>query len=446
MLAAALAPPAGARPRRAGRSRRPPPGQPADPLGRWHPGAGGPRPGRAAPGGPPHRAPLGDGRHGRWPRARPSGSARPGVRSCSPATGDPALPAGSALLPWNLPGRPRRRSDRRRRTVYRDHGARRREVTRVGDPVFDHGLDLAVWIILLVKVVAVFVIVMVSVLFMVMYERKAVARLGVRYGPNRAGPNGWLQSLADGTKLLFKEAFAPRGADKVVYRVAPYLMLFPALLVFAIVPDRRHHHRRRSHHPPPAGRPALGDPVPADDVGHLGLRRDAGGLGVGIEISAARFGSGQRPAGVLRGRSGLDGDHGRPGDRIASHQRHRGRPARRVPQSLELPAHPADPERPLHHRHHGRDDPAAIRSGRGRGGALRRLQPRVLVDRLRLVLPGRVRRPGHQLGDHRDPVVRRSGRAAHRRQQHRAGLVRRQGADPALPLRLGAGHPAPSAL
>ncbi len=106
----------------------------------------------------------------------------------------------------------------------------------MGDPVFDHGLNLAVWIILLVKVVAVFVLVMVSVLFMVMYERKAVAWLGVRYGPNRAGPNGWLQSLADGTKLLFKEAFTPRGADKAVYKVAPYLMLFPALLVFAIVP------------------------------------------------------------------------------------------------------------------------------------------------------------------------------------------------------------------
>ena len=81
----------------------------------------------------------------------------------------------------------------------------------MGDPLFVHGLNLAVWIILLVKVVVVFAIVMVSVLFMVMYERKAVAWLGVRYGPNRAGPNGWLQSLADGTKLLFKEAFTPRG-------------------------------------------------------------------------------------------------------------------------------------------------------------------------------------------------------------------------------------------
>jgi NADH-quinone oxidoreductase subunit H len=106
----------------------------------------------------------------------------------------------------------------------------------LGDPVFVNGLDLAVWIILLVKTVAIFALVMVSVLFMVMYERKAVAWLGVRYGPNRAGPNGWLQSLADGTKLLFKEAFTPRTADKKVYRAAPYLMLFPALLTFAIVP------------------------------------------------------------------------------------------------------------------------------------------------------------------------------------------------------------------
>lgn len=106
----------------------------------------------------------------------------------------------------------------------------------MGDPLFAHGLNLAVWIILLVKVVAVFAIVLLSVLFMIMYERKAVARLGVRYGPNRAGPNGWLQSLADGTKLLFKEAFTPRTADKPVYKVAPYLMLLPLLIVFSIVP------------------------------------------------------------------------------------------------------------------------------------------------------------------------------------------------------------------
>jgi NADH-quinone oxidoreductase subunit H len=106
----------------------------------------------------------------------------------------------------------------------------------VGDPLFDHGLSLAVWIIIVVKVVAVFAIVMVSVLFMVMYERKAVAWLGVRHGPNRAGPGGWLQSLADGTKLFFKEAFVPIRADKWVYKAAPYLALLPVFVAFSIVP------------------------------------------------------------------------------------------------------------------------------------------------------------------------------------------------------------------
>jgi NADH-quinone oxidoreductase subunit H len=106
----------------------------------------------------------------------------------------------------------------------------------MGDPLLANGLNLTVWLIILLKVVVAFVLILVSVLFMVMYERKAIARLGIRYGPNRAGPNGWLQSLADGTKLLFKEAFAPRGADKLVYRLAPYLMLIPIFATFAIVP------------------------------------------------------------------------------------------------------------------------------------------------------------------------------------------------------------------
>ncbi|MDE3206974.1 MAG: NADH-quinone oxidoreductase subunit H [Acidobacteriota bacterium] len=104
------------------------------------------------------------------------------------------------------------------------------------DPLFANGLNLAVWLILLVKVLVIFLIVLLSVLFMVMYERKAVAYLGVRYGPNRAGPKGWLQSLADGTKLLFKEAFTPRNADKPVYKLAPYLMLVPIMVAFSIVP------------------------------------------------------------------------------------------------------------------------------------------------------------------------------------------------------------------
>jgi NADH-quinone oxidoreductase subunit H len=106
----------------------------------------------------------------------------------------------------------------------------------IGDPVFSKGLDLAVWVIVLAKVVAVFALLMVSVLFMIMFERKVVARLGNRWGPNRAGPRGWLQSLADGIKLFFKEALVPARADRFVYRIAPIVVLVPAFVAFAIVP------------------------------------------------------------------------------------------------------------------------------------------------------------------------------------------------------------------
>jgi NADH-quinone oxidoreductase subunit H len=109
-------------------------------------------------------------------------------------------------------------------------------VTFQGDPVFSHGLTWQVWVIVLVKVIIVFVLLMISVLFMVMYERKAVAYLGNRWGPNRAGPKGWLQSLADGIKLFFKEAMLPAGGDKLVYRIAPVIVLVPAFVSFSIVP------------------------------------------------------------------------------------------------------------------------------------------------------------------------------------------------------------------
>ena len=109
-------------------------------------------------------------------------------------------------------------------------------VAYTGDPLFAKGLDLVVWIILLVKLIAVFALLMLSVLFMIMYERKAIARLGTRWGPNRAGPLGWLQSLADGLKLFFKEALLPATADKIVYRLAPVIAVVPAFVAFSIVP------------------------------------------------------------------------------------------------------------------------------------------------------------------------------------------------------------------
>ncbi|HYA45097.1 MAG TPA: complex I subunit 1 family protein, partial [Acidimicrobiales bacterium] len=105
-----------------------------------------------------------------------------------------------------------------------------------GDPLFSNGIDLDVWLILVVKLLVVFAILLVSVLFMVVYERKAVAWLGNRWGPNRAGPKGWLQSLADGMKLFFKEGLLPSQADRAVYRLAPFLAVLPPFIAFSIVP------------------------------------------------------------------------------------------------------------------------------------------------------------------------------------------------------------------
>ncbi len=93
------------------------------------------------------------------------------------------------------------------------------------DPVF-----------LVVKVVIVFAMLLVAVMLMVWFERKVVSDLQNRIGPNVAGPWGILQTLADGIKLFFKEDLTPDGADRFVFKLAPYLSLIPAFLMFSIVP------------------------------------------------------------------------------------------------------------------------------------------------------------------------------------------------------------------
>src|SRR4051812_11336104 len=89
----------------------------------------------------------------------------------------------------------------------------------VGDPLYADGLTAAVIAIMLVKVVLVFVVMLVATMFMVWFERKVVSDMQNRIGPNRAGPFGLLQTLADGTKLFFKEDLLPDRADKRVFRL-----------------------------------------------------------------------------------------------------------------------------------------------------------------------------------------------------------------------------------
>ncbi len=104
------------------------------------------------------------------------------------------------------------------------------------DPLFSQGVGLAVLLIVVVKVVVVFAVLLVSVMLMIWFERKVISDMQNRVGPNRAGPFGILQTLADGIKLFFKEDMLPERADRFVFKLAPYLALLPALLIFTIVP------------------------------------------------------------------------------------------------------------------------------------------------------------------------------------------------------------------
>jgi NADH-quinone oxidoreductase subunit H len=95
--------------------------------------------------------------------------------------------------------------------------------------------DQPFWIVL-IKVVGVFVFLVVMTLFSIVFERKVVGRMQNRIGPNRVGPWGTLQSLADGMKLAFKEEVIPLLADKPVYFLAPIVSAIPAFLAFSVIP------------------------------------------------------------------------------------------------------------------------------------------------------------------------------------------------------------------
>jgi NADH-quinone oxidoreductase subunit H len=104
------------------------------------------------------------------------------------------------------------------------------------DPLFGDGVDLTVVLIVIGKAIGVFVLLMLSVLIYIWFMRRVLGKMQNRIGPNRAGPFGILQTLADGIKLFFKEHASPRTIDRPVYLAAPYLALIPAFLAFSIVP------------------------------------------------------------------------------------------------------------------------------------------------------------------------------------------------------------------
>src|SRR5689334_17295022 len=92
------------------------------------------------------------------------------------------------------------------------------------------------WWVICLKAFFIFLILVLLTLFNIWWERRVVARMQHRIGPNVHGPFGLLQSLADGVKLALKEDILPKAADKAVYFIAPVIAVIPAFLTFSVIP------------------------------------------------------------------------------------------------------------------------------------------------------------------------------------------------------------------
>ena len=88
----------------------------------------------------------------------------------------------------------------------------------------------------LAAIVAIVVPLMLAVAYLTLWERKFIGWVQIRIGPNRVGPAGLLQPIADGIKLLFKEIILPANANKALFLLAPVIMIMPALAAWAVIP------------------------------------------------------------------------------------------------------------------------------------------------------------------------------------------------------------------
>jgi NADH-quinone oxidoreductase subunit H len=93
---------------------------------------------------------------------------------------------------------------------------------------------------ILVKIFVIVVPLMLAVAYLTYAERKLIGYMQVRLGPNRVGPRGWLQPIADAVKLLFKEVIVPTNANRFLFILAPILSIGPALAAWAVIPFDSH--------------------------------------------------------------------------------------------------------------------------------------------------------------------------------------------------------------
>lgn len=95
---------------------------------------------------------------------------------------------------------------------------------------------LRIVIIILLKIIAILIPLILTVAYLTFAERKIIAYMQVRIGPNRVGPRGWLQPIADVFKLFLKEIIMPTGANRYLFLLAPILAIAPTLAAWAVIP------------------------------------------------------------------------------------------------------------------------------------------------------------------------------------------------------------------
>ena len=186
------------------------------------------------------------------------------------------------------------------------------------------------WWLSLVKALLIFVFLLVNTLLVIWFERRVIGRMQQRPGPNRAGPFGLLQTLADGVKLALKEDLTPKNADKVVFLLAPVIAGAMAFVSFAIIPLGPTVSMFGHRTPLQLTDLPVAVLLRAGRGRRRGLRHRAGRLVVRLDVPAARRPALDRPGDLLRDRDGAVARRGVHVLRVDVHLGDRGRPAEPV--------------------------------------------------------------------------------------------------------------------